>query len=70
MDYLDFLHSLDNEMKNKLRKLESIRLKIINAEWSHTFNEVCLKENLIPNILTQIIEIGISINRTIGISKF
>ena len=54
MDYLDLLHSLDNEIKNKLRKLESIRLKIINAEWSHTFNEVCLKENLMPNYINYV----------------
>ena len=45
MNYLEHLHSLDNELKNKFRKLESIHLKIINTKWSHTFNEVCLKEN-------------------------
>ena len=40
---------MDNDVKYKLRKLEGIRQKIINAEWSHTFNEVCLKENIMPN---------------------
>ena len=49
MNYLEHLHSLDNELKNKFRKLESIHLKIINTKWSHTFNEVCLKENILPN---------------------
>ena len=45
MNYLEILHSFGNEIKSKLRKLENIQIKIINTTWSHTFNDVCLREN-------------------------
>ena len=49
MHYLEALHSFGNEIKNKLRKLESIQSKIINTTWSSTFNSVCIKESILPN---------------------
>ena len=49
MNYLEILHSFGNEIKSKLRKLENIQIKIINTTWSHTFNDVCLRENILPN---------------------
>ena len=47
MNYLEALHSFGNEIKNKLRKLESIQSKIINTTWSSTFNSICIKDNII-----------------------
>ena len=46
MNYLEILHSFGNEIKSKLRKLENIQIKIINTTWSHTFNDVCLRDNI------------------------
>ena len=49
MSYLQLLHAFGNETKNKLRKLESIQLKIINCKWSCVFNNTCIKENILRN---------------------
>ena len=31
------------------KKLENIKQKILNAKWSKIFNEICIKESLLPN---------------------
>ena len=49
MDYMELLHSLPSEFKSKIRKLENLKTKLINNSWSKIFNEVCLKEKLMPN---------------------
>ena len=49
MNYLELLHSLPNELKSEVRKLENAKTKIVNNLWSRTFNEICLKENMMPN---------------------
>ena len=44
----ELLYQCDIEAKNIFRKFEKINKKIIDAKWSKTFNEVCLKEDLWP----------------------
>ena len=39
----ELLYQCDIEAKNIFRKFEKINKKIIDAKWSKTFNEVCLK---------------------------
>ena len=33
---------------NNFRSLEKVKKKIINAKWSLSFNQTCLKENIWP----------------------
>ena len=40
----ELLYQCDTESKFILRKFEKINKKIIEAKWSRTFNEVCLRE--------------------------
>ena len=49
MNYLELLHSIPTELKRKFRKCENLKIKLINNLWSTTFNETCIKENLLPN---------------------
>ena len=35
--------------KIQIRKLESIKYKILRCKWSTIFNKICLKENLLPD---------------------
>ena len=44
----ELLYQCNLESKNIFRNYEKINKKIIDAEWSKTFNEVCIKENLWP----------------------
>ena len=48
MTYVDELNKLPNFWKTVIRKLENIRIKLVKAKWSACFNNVCLKENLLP----------------------
>ena len=49
MTYIDELIRLPIQNKNDVKKLENIKHKILNANWSKIFNEICLKESLLPN---------------------
>ena len=44
----ELLYQCNLESKNIFRNYEKINKKIIDAEWSKTFNEVCIKEDLWP----------------------
>ena len=33
-------------IKGQIRKLESIKYKILRCKWSTIFNKICLKENM------------------------
>ena len=48
MNYLNLLHQAPTEIKSNLRELETLYQKSIKNKWSMTFNDVCLKENLLP----------------------
>ena len=49
MLYTELLFSLPNNILSSIRKLENIKKKLVKAEWSQHFNNVCLQENLMPN---------------------
>ena len=46
--YGELINILPNECKKLIRLKENIIKKIINAELSITFNETCIRENLLP----------------------
>ena len=46
--YGELINILPDEGKKLIRTRESIIKKIINAELSITFNETCIRENLLP----------------------
>ena len=48
MNYLNLLHQAPTEIKSNLRELETLYQKSIKNKWSMTFNNVSLKENLLP----------------------
>ena len=48
MTYVNLLNQLPNNGKSLFRKLENSNNKLIKTNWSKTFNEVCLKENILP----------------------
>ena len=48
MNYMELLHLIPTELKTKFRKCENLKIKLINNLWSTTFNEMCIKENLMP----------------------
>ena len=47
-NYMNLLNSVSSELKKHLRTIENVSDKIIKREWSKTFNNVCLKENIWP----------------------
>ena len=47
---LTFFFKTSPELRRLLRKLESTSRKLINTNWSITFNDACLKEYILPNI--------------------
>ena len=49
MAYVNLLNQLPQNGKCLFRKLESSNHKLIKLKWSKTFNEVCLKEDILPN---------------------
>ena len=46
--YGELINILPDEGRKLIRTRESIIKKIINAELSITFNETCIRENLLP----------------------
>ena len=56
MTYSYELSKHNNDVKTEIRKLEAIKYKKLRCKWSQIFNQVCLKENLLPNY-TRISEI-------------
>ena len=49
MTYVDLLNHLSQKQKRLFRDFEREKKKLFKAKWSKTFNEVCLKENMLPN---------------------
>ena len=49
MKLVQLLFTVSNGLRAKYRKLENIEKKLINTKWSIIFNNVCLKENIMPN---------------------
>ena len=49
MNIGELLYQCNAEAKLIFRKYEKINKKIIETNWSKTFNEVCLKEDLWPS---------------------
>ena len=50
-DYSSVLKSLPAELQRKFREHENVSKKIINAERSIVSNNLCLKENILPDYL-------------------
>ena len=43
------LHTIPEELRRTYRKYENCCKKLINNTWSARFNEICLKEEILPN---------------------
>ena len=52
--YGELINTLPDEGKKLIRIRESTIKKIINAELSITFNETCIRENLLPTYTLKI----------------
>lgn len=50
-DYSNLLKTFPAELRRTFRDYESVSKKIVNANWSITFNKLCLKENILPDYL-------------------
>ena len=44
----DLIQKVDANIKRKFRLLERTKSNIIKKEWSIKYNEICIKENLLP----------------------
>ena len=51
MSYTDILYRLPNELIKLFRSFGQTKEKEINAKWSIVFNETCIKENYLIQIL-------------------
>ena len=49
MTFGNLLFNVPVDLRKLYRKLEDTRKKLLKAKWSITFNNVCLKENIMPN---------------------
>ena len=49
MNFGNLLYNVPGELKKLYRKLEGNQKKVIRAKWSIAFNNVCLRENILPN---------------------
>ena len=49
MSFILELNKLPLNIRPEIRKLENIKGKIIKNKWSQIFNEICIKEKLLPN---------------------
>ena len=49
MTYAYELSKHSTATKVQIRKLESIKYKLLKCKWSTIFNKICLKENLLPD---------------------
>ena len=46
--FADLIQKVDANIKRKFRLLERTKSNIIKKEWSIKYNEICIKENLLP----------------------
>lgn len=49
MDFVKTLFTIPDDLRRLYRQLETMEKKLIRALWSKTFNEVCVKENIMPD---------------------
>ena len=49
MTYAHELSKHPTGIKVQIRKLETIKYKLLRCKWSTIFNKICLKENLMPD---------------------
>ena len=49
MTFVELLHTVPRDLRALFRKLENIEKKLIATKWSITFNNVCIKENIMPD---------------------
>ena len=49
MTYAYELSKHSTATKVQIRKLESIKYKLLKCKWSTIFNKICLEENLLPD---------------------
>ena len=47
-NYMNLLNAVPPRLKKHLRTIENVSDKIIKRNWSTTFNNICLRENLWP----------------------
>ena len=48
MDFGSLIFNLQPEERSSIRTVEKISKKLITAEFAVIFNNVCLKENMVP----------------------
>ena len=66
MTYINELLKLPVFWRNIIRKLENLKFKLLKAKWSSIFNEICLKEKLLPNYTRILILINEISNKSIS----
>ena len=49
MNYIQVLLNQPRNIKNKYRKLEKNKIKVMENKWSLVFNNTCLTEEILPN---------------------
>ena len=49
MNYASLLHTVPEGLRKLFRTSENISKKLININWSVTFNNICLNEGILPN---------------------
>ena len=59
MTFAELLHQLTEEQRTLIRKIENLLKKVSNCETAVSFNNTCLRENLLPKYT----HISISIKR-------
>lgn len=52
--YTNALQLAPAELKKLFRNYEDTLKKIVNTKWSITFNDVCVKENIVPEYVRNI----------------
>ena len=48
MNFGEFLHQFEDEIKKIIRNVEKIDIKIINNKYAESFNKTCSDENILP----------------------
>ena len=49
MKFAVIIQKVNLNIKRKFRLLEKTKIKIIKKEWSIKYNEICIKEDLLPS---------------------
>ena len=65
MTYAYELSKHSTATKVQIRKLESIKYKLLKCKWSTIFNKICLKENLLPDYTRIVMIVLIRTNLTL-----